>query len=182
MNWESDSETLNGTAVIKYPRLSPSEPADTAVTYPVKLSITNPAGTAEIVYADVVVKEPAATAKTVLFLDAPTHTQLLFNPADSAETNLFPHEQSGENASVKYAVKYVSKHNPRIYMNKRRAVKNRSQKIYVSEGVQSDYLPILTIVTLLTLLMIMVRLWQIWVERWLGSMSLALGPFLSFHS
>ena len=38
----------------------------------------------------------------------------------------------------------MSKFNPRIYENKRRAVRNTGEKTYVSMGVQSDYLPILT--------------------------------------
>ena len=121
----SDSETLKGTAVIKYPRPSPIDPAGTAKTVP----------------ANVIMNEPTVTGE---FLNAPANIQPHPNPAEPAETNPLTHEEKADESKIEYPVKYVSKFNPRIYMNKRRAVRDTGGKRYMSMGVQSDYLPILT--------------------------------------
>jgi len=124
----SDSETLKGTAVIEYPRLSPVDRV----------------GTEEIVQSNVIMGEPTLTRESLLFLSAPPNTQPELNPAGTAETGLFPLEEKADESKSVYPVKYVSEYNPRISLNKRRAVRNKSEMTYVSMGVLSDYLPILT--------------------------------------
>ena len=79
-----------------------------------------------------------------MFLSAPSTIQPEPTPAGLAETIPLAREEKSDDANATLPVKYVSKFNPRIYKNKRRAVRDTSEKTYVSIGVQSDYLPILT--------------------------------------
>ena len=79
-----------------------------------------------------------------MFLSAPSTIQPEPTPAGLAETIPLAHEEKSDDANATLPVKYVSKFNPRIYKNKRRAVRDTGEKTYVSMGVQSDYLPILT--------------------------------------
>ena len=79
-----------------------------------------------------------------MFLSAPPIIQPKSTPAELAETIPLTHEEKRDEANATLPVKYVSKFNPRIYKNKRRAVRDTGEKTYVSMGVQSDYLPILT--------------------------------------
>ena len=124
----SDSEALKGTAVIKYPRQSPIEPVVTV----------------ETAQANVTMNEPTVTGESLLFLSAPPTIQPESTTAGLAETVPLTHEEKSDNENATLPVKYVSKFNPRIYKNTRRAVRNTGEKTYVSMGVQSDYLPILT--------------------------------------
>ena len=102
-----DSESLKGTAVIKYPRLSPIEPVVTV----------------ETVQANVTINETTVTGESLLFLSAPPPIQPEPNPAGLAERIPLTHEEKSDEANATLPVKYVSKFNPRIYKNKRRAVK-----------------------------------------------------------
>ena len=103
----SGSKSLKGTAVIKYPRLSPIEPVLTV----------------ETVQANFTTNKPTDTGESLLFLSAPSTIQPEPNPAGRAETIPLTHEERRNEANATLPVKYVSKFNPRIYKNKRRAVK-----------------------------------------------------------
>jgi len=94
----SDSETLKGTAVIKYPRLSPIEPVVTA----------------ETVQANVTMNEPTVTDESLLFLNAPSSIQPEPSPAEPAETVPLTHDEKVDESKATYPVKYVSKFDPRI--------------------------------------------------------------------
>ena len=148
----SDSETLKGTAVIKYPRLSPIEPVVTA----------------ETVQANVTMNKPTNTGESLLLLNAPSTIQPEPNPAEPAETVPLTHDVKVDESKATYPVKYVSKFNPRIYMNKRRALRDTGEKTHVSMGVQSIRL---------TLSTTMFRLLRSRKEEWQGNMFLALGTF-----
>jgi len=80
----SDSESLKGTAVIKYPRLSPNEPVLTV----------------ETVQANVTMNEPTVTGESLLFLSAPSTIQPEPNPAGLAETIPLTHEEKRNEANV----------------------------------------------------------------------------------
>ena len=107
----SDSESLKGTAVIKYPRLSPIEPVVTIEQV-----------------QHVTINEPTVTGESLLFLSAPPTIQPESTPAGLAETIPLTHEEKRDEANATLPVKYVSKFNPRIYKNKRRAVRDTGER------------------------------------------------------